>query len=98
MSATILALYKKPADAAIFDHYYAHKHAPLAKTLPGLQSYTLGRGTENDPYYLVATLRFASLDKLQAALASAIGAATVADLENFAGAGVDILTFTDEPA
>ena len=96
--ATLLALYKKPADAAAFDAYYKNHHAPLAKTLPGLTSYTLGRMGASDPYYLVARLTFSSMDALKAALASPAGAATVADLKNFAGAGVDILTFADEPA
>jgi uncharacterized protein (TIGR02118 family) len=98
MSATLLALYKKPADPGAFDDYYKNHHAPLAKTLPGLQAYTLGRGAARDPYYLVATLTFESLDALQAAVSSSIGAATVADLANFAQAGVDILSFANEPA
>lgn len=97
-SASVLALYKKPADAAAFDAYYKDHHAPLAKTLPGLQSYTLGRGGEKDPYYLVAILTFASLDALKAALASPVGANVVADLKNFAQAGVDVMTFPNEPA
>jgi uncharacterized protein (TIGR02118 family) len=98
MSATLLALYKKPADTAAFDAYYKNHHAPIAKTLPGLVSFTLGRGTDKDPYYLVAILTFASIDALNAALGSSAGAATVADLGNFAQAGVDVLTFADEPA
>ncbi len=96
--ATVLALYKKPADPAAFDAYYTDHHAPLAKTLPGLVSYTIGRGGEKDPYYLVAILTFASEAALSAALGSPQGAATVADLQNFAQAGVDILTFPNLPA
>lgn len=98
-SATILALYKKPADPAAFDRYYADHHAPLAKTLPGLQSFTLSKGlTAKDPYYQVATLTFASIGALQSALASAQGTAVVADLKNFAQAGVDVMTFETVPA
>ena len=96
--ATLLALYKKPLDPAAFDEYYKNHHVPLAKTLPGLQSYTLGRGGDSDAFYLVAILTFASMDALQAALRSSIGEATVADLKNFAQAGVEILTFTNNPA
>jgi uncharacterized protein (TIGR02118 family) len=99
MSATLLALYKKPSDPAAFDAYYRDRHAPLAKTLPGLQSYTVSRGLgENAPYYLVATLSFASLDAINAALSSPQGTATVEDLKNFAQAGVDVLTFENVPA
>jgi len=97
--ATILALYKRPADPKAFDTYYSTHHAPLAKTLPGLQSYTLSKSLgANDPYYLVATLSFASLSSLKNALASSQGNAVVADLKNFAQAGVDILTFENVPA
>ena len=31
----LVAMYKKPADAAAFDAYYTATHAPLAKQLPG---------------------------------------------------------------
>jgi uncharacterized protein (TIGR02118 family) len=97
--ATLLALYKKPTDRAAFDAYYRDHHAPLAKTLPGLQSYTLSKGlAENGPYYLVATLTFTSLDAINAALSSPQGVATVNDLKNFAQAGVDVLTFENIPA
>jgi uncharacterized protein (TIGR02118 family) len=94
LGATILALYKRPADPKAFNEYYTTHHAPLAKTLPGLQSYTLSKAlTDKDPYYLVATLTFASLTALKNALASQQGKAVVADLKNFAQAGVDIMTF-----
>jgi len=97
--ATVLALYKKPADPKVFDEYYTTHHAPLAKTLPGLLSYTLSKGLdEKAPYYLVAILSFASADALIAALASPQGQAVVGDLKNFAQAGVDVLTFANVPA
>ena len=96
--ASILALYKKPADPSVFNEYYEKHHAPLAKTMPGLVSYTIGHGGENDPYYLVAILTFESQAALTAALGSSQGAATVADLQNFAQAGVDVLTFPNLPA
>ncbi len=96
--ATVLALYKKPADPAAFDAYYANTHTPLAKQLPGLVSYTIGRGGENDPYYLVAILTFESPAALGAAMQSEIGQKTVADLANFTQAGVDVLTFPNTAA
>ncbi|MBD5657081.1 MAG: EthD family reductase [Candidatus Eremiobacteraeota bacterium] len=97
--ATVLALYKKPADSAAFDSYYSKHHAPLAKTLPGLQSYTVSKGlTDKDPYYQVAILKFASVDTIKSALGSTQGMAVVADLKNFAQAGVDIMVFENVPA
>jgi uncharacterized protein (TIGR02118 family) len=96
--ASLVGLYNKPADAAAFDTYYAQHHAPLAKTLPGLQSYSVSRGlNDNAPYYLVAVLTFPSIDAVKAAIASPQGQAVVADFENFAQAGVDVLTFENVP-
>jgi uncharacterized protein (TIGR02118 family) len=96
--ATLLALYKKPTDPAAFDSYYSKHHAPLAKTLPGLQSFTVSKGlTDIDPYYQVATLKFASVDAIKSAVGSTQGAAVVADLKNFAQAGVEIMIFENEP-
>jgi uncharacterized protein (TIGR02118 family) len=98
-AGTLVALYKRPADPAAFDAYYRTKHAPLAKTLPALQSYTLSKGLgDKAPYYLVAILTFPSVEAMKTALASPQGTAVVGDLKNFAQAGVDILTFDGVPA
>ena len=100
--ATVLALYKKPADPAAFDAYYHAKHVPLAKTLPGLRSYEISSGpvatpTGEAPLHLVAILGFDSMAAIQAALTSPQGAATAGDLANFAQAGVDLLMFDTRP-
>lgn len=100
--ATLVALYKQPADRAAFDAYYADKHAPIAKTIPGLQSYEVSRGPVTtpagpSPYHMVALLGFASLADIQKGLASTEGAATAGDLANFAQAGVDLLMFDTRP-
>lgn len=98
-TASLLVLYKKPLDPGAFDTYYAKHHAPLAKALPGLQSYTLSKGlTGQEAFYLVAILTFASIAKLKTALRSPQGTAVTADLKNFAQAGFDILTFENIPA
>ena len=96
--ATVLALYKKPADAAAFDSYYFSKHVPLAKTLPGLRSYEVSTGpvasaTGETPLHLAAILTFDSMAAIQAALVSPEGKATAGDLGNFAQAGVELLMF-----
>jgi uncharacterized protein (TIGR02118 family) len=96
--AAIIALYKAPADPAAFDKYYFTTHVPIAKTLPGLQSFTVGKpltapSGPPPPYYMVARLEFQSVDALNSALGSPQGKATVGDLKNFASAGVDVLTF-----
>ena len=96
--AQVIALYKKPADAAKFDAYYYSTHVPLAKTLPGLRSYHVSAGPvatpgAESPLHLVALLEFDSLAAIQAALGSPEGQATAGDLANFAQAGVDLLMF-----
>jgi uncharacterized protein (TIGR02118 family) len=96
--AKLIALYKKPADAAAFDAHYAATHVPLAKTLPGLRSYEVSTGpigtpAGEAPLHMVAILSFDSLAAIQAALGSPEGAATAGDLGNFAQAGVDLLMF-----
>ncbi|RZU02328.1 EthD family reductase [Rivibacter subsaxonicus] len=101
--ASLVALYKKPADAAAFDAYYHSTHIPLAKTVPGLRSYTISKGpiatpAGEAPLHLVAILEFDSMAAIQAALTSPQGAATAADLGNFAQAGVDLLMFDTQPA
>ena len=96
--AKLVALYKKPADAAAFDAYYFGKHVPTAKKIPGLRRYDVSTGpvasgAGESPYHLVAMLEFDSLAAIQSGLASAEGQAAAGDLGNFAQAGVELLMF-----
>jgi len=96
--AKVVALYKKPTDAAKFDAYYYSKHVPIAKKIAGLRRYEVSRGPVStpqgdSPYHLVALLEFDSMEAIGAALASPEGQATAADLGNFATGGVDLLFF-----
>jgi uncharacterized protein (TIGR02118 family) len=100
--AQVIALYKKPVDPAAFDAHYHAKHIPLAKTLPGLRGHHISKGpigtpAGEAPLHLVAVLEFDSVAAIQAALGSPEGAATAADLGNFAMAGVDLLMFDTKP-
>ena len=96
--AKIVALYKKPADAAAFDAYYFATHVPKAKKVPGLKRYEVSTGPVGtpqgaSPYHLAAILSFDSVDAVQRGLSSPEGQATAADLANFAQAGADLLIF-----
>lgn len=93
--AKLIALYKTPADTAEFDSHYFTRHIPIAKTMPGLRSYEVNDGPigGDGPFHLAAILSFDSLTGLQASLASPEGAAAVADLANFAQAGMEMLIF-----
>ena len=69
--------------------------------MPGLKGYEVTRGpvvtpAGPAPFYLVAILTFDSMAAIQAALASAQGQATVADIPNFATGGVEILMADSE--
>ena len=101
--AKIVALYKKPADAAAFDTYYFSTHVPKAKGLTGLRSYEVSTGpvatpAGDSPYHLVALLGFDSLAAIQSVMGSPQGQAVAADLANFAQAGVDLLVFDTKEA
>ncbi|MDN5914174.1 MAG: EthD family reductase [Pseudonocardia sp.] len=93
----LTALYNHPEDPAAFDKHYDNVHAPLAKKLPGLQRFTVNRPAPGPdgatpPYHLVAVLEFADEASFGAGMGGPEGQAAVADLENFAGAGVTMLS------
>src|SRR5689334_16269136 len=96
--AKLIALYNKPADAAVFDKYYFSTHVPLAKKISGLRRYEVSTSAVqtpqgDSPYHLVAVLSFDSVEAIQQAMSSAEGHATAGDLGNFAQAGVELLIF-----
>ena len=98
MAAHVLALYNTPTDPTHFEQYYHGTHLPLAKTLPGLVSYTVNVGAIGAPagpapYYLIALLTFDSMAAIQAALQSPEGQATVADVPKFATGGVTLMMY-----
>ena len=93
----LTVLYHHPEDAEAFDRHYDETHAPLAAKLPDLRSYTVswpgpGPDGQRPPYHLVAILTWDSEEAFQASLESPEGQAALADLPNFAGAGVDMAT------
>ncbi|MDN3919673.1 EthD family reductase [Roseateles violae] len=97
--AKLIALYKKPANPAAFDDYYFTRHIPLAKKIRQLRGYEVNAtplatpAGPSETYHLAAILSFDSMADLQAALGSPEGAATAADLGNFASGGVELLFF-----
>jgi uncharacterized protein (TIGR02118 family) len=80
-----------------FENHWINKHAPLARLLPGLLSYSI---TFVDPEYVgefgydgVAELRFATLQARNESFASAESQAVIADLNNFAGKRIATLGY-----
>lgn len=97
MTHTLLVLYNQPEDPAAFDRHYEGTHSGLGLAFPGLRSFTGTHpvpGPDGTPaaYYFIAALAFDDQAALDSALGSPEGAAAVADLANFAGAGVTLLT------
>ena len=92
----IVALYGPPTDAAAFERHYAETHVPLGRRLPGLQRLETARllGTADGgaaPYYRIAELWFADVERFQAAAASPGGQALASDVTNFATGGVTVV-------
>lgn len=90
----LAASYAAPDDPESFVAHYRATHAPLVRALPNVRSFTWAVSESLDDrapaHFVIATIRWDSRHDALAALASPEGQATVADLTNFAGAGVDI--------
>ncbi|WP_030936024.1 EthD family reductase [Streptomyces sp. NRRL S-646] len=85
MTARFLVLYETPPDPAAFDRHYREVHLPLARKLPGLRRYTLGREATavrgGEPCHLVTELEWDTMAELRAAFASPEGRACAEDSE-----------------
>jgi uncharacterized protein (TIGR02118 family) len=92
----LIALYNHPERVADFERHYREVHVPLVLSMPHLESFRLGRpfaAAGDDPaFHLVAEMSYGSREELDRSLASEEGARAVEDLENFAAAGVTVVT------
>jgi uncharacterized protein (TIGR02118 family) len=85
----LVAIYKKPANAAEFDKHYFEIHCPLANKMPGLRKIEIAKviggpmGESN--LHMIAELYFDDMDALKAAMSSPEGKASAKDLMSFAG-------------
>lgn len=90
----LVATYAPPDDPEAFLAHYRTTHMPLARAFPGVRSLTWMICETLDgsppPHFVVITARWDSKEDALASVASPEGQAAVADLANFAGAGVDI--------
>ena len=93
--ARMIAIYKTPKDTDAFDKHYFEVHIPLAKKLPGLIKYDVGRSpifstTGHSDIYCIGTLHFESLDAIKAAFASPEGHACAVDRKILAPDNEDV--------
>lgn len=99
--ARMIAIYKTPKDPAAFDKHYFEVHIPLAKKLPGLIKYDVGRipifsPTGHSDIYCIGTLYFENMDAIKAAFASPEGQACAADRRVLAPGNEDIQIYLFE--
>ena len=93
----ILVLYPHPKSPEHFRQYYAEKHIPLSKQLPGLKasrySFSIeGVGAES-PYFCVWEGDFANSTDMAKAMSSPIGQKVAADAVNYASGGIVVLHY-----
>ncbi len=97
----LIALYHPPVDPAAFRQHLTHVHLPIVARFPGLRAlrvgYDLSAGGQPSPYFAIVECDFDDAAALQAALASPAGQESAADVPNYAGAGVTILTYDFDP-
>ena len=96
----LTVLYGHPEDPTEFDRYYREVHIPLARTMKGLEGWTLGKCQSATPgeapaYYMIVGLYAQSRKAMEKILESPEGRATVADVANFATGGATFL-YDDE--
>jgi len=91
----LTALYRKPANPAEFDRYYAEVHTSLVLKMPGLRKLAVSKvkpGVVGETqYHLIADMYFNDMPALQAALGSPEGKATARDVGNFAKDIIELL-------
>jgi uncharacterized protein (TIGR02118 family) len=94
----LIALYNQPSDPDHFRRYLKDVHLPIVARFPGLRAMSHGfdaaaAGAEASPYFAIVTCDFDDEGAMQTALQSDAGQEAAADVPNYAGAGVTILTF-----
>jgi uncharacterized protein (TIGR02118 family) len=89
----LIALYRKPGDAASFNRHYDEIHTPLVQKYPGLRKLEITRITGapigEAKFHLMAEMYWDDKSAMDAALGSPEGKAVIKDLLSFAA---DIVT------
>jgi uncharacterized protein (TIGR02118 family) len=92
----VLGLYRKPADPAAFRAHYERTHCRLAAKMPKQAAFTVNWTTSEASgspprYHLIGNQEWASQEDFDFCIQSGEATAAVADLDNFADAGITIL-------
>jgi uncharacterized protein (TIGR02118 family) len=90
----IVVSYAQPSDPQAFLDYYRNSHVPVATKIPGVRHYgwIVCKRPDGEPpaHFVIAVLRFDSEQDAMDALGSPEGQAAVADVANFAQAGLEL--------
>lgn len=89
----LVAMYKVPADAELFDKHYNEVHMPLVAKIPGLVKSEVSKlkvlpGTKTE-YYMMTEMYYENMDTFNEAMGSPEGKASARDLMNFAKDNVE---------
>jgi uncharacterized protein (TIGR02118 family) len=90
----LTASYAHPQDPEAFLQHYRSTHAPIARQFPKASffGWTICETADGSPpaHFMIAVVHWETKEDALAALAAPAGEQAVADLANFAQAGVDI--------
>src|SRR5438128_780084 len=85
----LIAFFTRPENVEEFDKHYDEIHAPLMRSVPGMQKLIVSRNLRafggDAPYYLIAEMHFADRDAFKAGMASDENKAAGKDVMGFAG-------------
>jgi uncharacterized protein (TIGR02118 family) len=103
MSAKIVVIYPKPADAAEFERAYTEDHAPMVTpdAFPGITKFVqvkvLGTADGSEPQFArIAELHFNTIDDLKNTAGSPGAAPVVAHANEISTGGAPIVLVTEE--
>jgi uncharacterized protein (TIGR02118 family) len=83
----LIALYKQPSEAQIFEEAYFNTHLPLLQKVPGLQKTVITRFTRTlmgEGFYMMAEMYFSDQASLKTGMKSPEMAAAGENLNSFA--------------
>ena len=100
-SVKLVVIYPRPKDMDAFEKAYADEHVPMAaEKLKGVTKFVatkvLGAPRGTPVYHRIAELHFASMEALQACVASEGGRETVAHAVSISSGGPPIILVAEE--
>ena len=97
----LVVIYPRPKDVAAFEKAYHDEHVPMAmEKLKGVTKFiatrVIGSPVGTPPFQRIAELHFASMESLQACVASDGGRETVAHAISISTGGPPIIMIAEE--